>query len=559
MRLWRTWAAIAALALLSACALGDIKDFFRGYGRASSSALAAYDLPKLERAARGAVIFTVGDFGALDTDALETHAVPWRLAGAALALAEHDASGAPLSAESLRVVMLRFGFIYPDTIGNWPTGAMPPAFGGPLGLNIGVIERRVPRIELTVANLGCASCHAGVTYDAQGRPRTDAAWLGAPNTSLDLEAYVQGIYRAFATYGADTDKLLSAVPLVFPDTTADELKTLRSFVLPRVAKRMARLTAAGQGPLPFVNGAPGITNGVAALKMQLGVLAADAHATQRGFTAIPDLGDRGFRSALLYDGAYAPAHDAPDRAFQRADITEAHLDGLAVVTAFFTVPSMGVHPDKARSHLEEAKNVFRFLGAYAPPRYPGRIDTARAALGQEVYAARCASCHGAYDVDLHAPKLVSFPNRLAPYDTDPARSRAFTPDLAAAVEASPYGDLITARATGGYVAPLLTGVWMSAPYLHNGSVPTLRQLLNPSERPVRFLVGGHRLNLQTVGIDGVADAGGAYIYPNGYAPFSTPVLIDTTQPGFSNRGHEKDFEGLSAREKAALLEYLKLL
>ncbi len=559
MKSLRPWAALGALVLLSACALGGVRDFLRGYGRAPSSALAAYDLPSLDRATRGAVLFSVGDFGALDTDALETHAVPWRLAAAALVLAEHDGAGAPMTAETLRVVLRRFGFLYPETIGNWPAGAAPPHLTGPLGMNIGVIERRVPRIELTVANLGCASCHAGVTYDAQGTPRTGTAWLGAPNTSLDLEAYVQAVYRAFAAYGANTDALLQAVTQVFPETTAAELKTLRGFVLPRVKTRMARLAAAGQGPLPFINGAPGLTNGVAALKMQLAVLPSDAHASQRGFTAIPDLGDRGFRTSLLYDGAYAPAGAPTDRPMQRADITDVHLDGLAVVTAFFTVPSMGVHPDRARGHLDEAKDVFRFFNAYTAPRYPGAIDTAKAARGQGVYGARCASCHGAYDDSLAHPRLQSFPNRIAPYDTDPTRGAAFTPDLAAAVKDSSYGDLITARANGGYAAPLLTGVWMSAPYLHNGSVPTLRQLLTPTERPAQFMAGGHRLNLATVGIDGQVDARGRYVYPPEYAPFSAPALIDTTQLGLSNRGHETDFEQLSAQEKAALLEYLKLL
>lgn len=556
MNTLRIWTAVTALALLSACALGD---FVRGYGRAPSSALAAYDLKSLDRATRGGVIFAVGDFGALDTDALETHAVPWRLAGAALVLAEHDATGAPLTADTLRVVLRRFGFLYPQTIGNWPAGAAPPRLVGPLGLNVGVIERSVPRVELTVANLGCASCHAGVTYDAHGAPRTDTAWLGAPNTSLDLEAYVQAVYRAFVKYGADTDKVLHAVTVVFPDTTAAEMKTLKGFVLPRVKTRMARLAASGGGPLPFVNGAPGLTNGVAALKMQLAVLPPDAHASQRGFTAIPDLGDRGFRTSLLYDGAYAPAHETGDHPMLRADVTDAHLDGLAVVTAFFTVPSMGVHPDRARGHLDEARDVFRFFNAYEAPRYPGAIEAVKAGQGRSLYAGRCAACHGVYDDSLAHPRLVSFPNRIAPYDSDPTRAAAFTPDLAAAVKTSSYGDLIIARATGGYAAPLLTGVWMSAPYLHNGSVPTLRQLLSPSERPTRFMLGGHRLNLETVGVDGHLDASGVYVFPPSYKPFSMPSLIDTTQPGLSNRGHEKDFEGLSARDKAALLEYLKLL
>lgn len=550
----RFWIA-GLLLLVAACA--GAGDFFRGYAKAQSSALESYDLASLSRETRGGVLFAVGDFGALDTDALESHATPWRLAGTALVRAEARRSGAPVSPETLRAVMTRFGFLYPETIGNFPKDAPPPKLAAPLGLNTGVVTRSVPSIRLTVANLGCASCHAGPTFDAQGAPQPSNAWLGAPNTSLDLEAYVQAIYGAFAAE-TDMDALIAAVLQVFPDTSEAELKTLRSFVAPRVKKRMDALTAAGAGPLPFVNGAPGLTNGVAALKMQLAQLHGDAHGGERGFTSIPDLGDRGWRASLLYDGAYAPAGFAGDRAFSRADITERHLDDLATITAFFTVPSMGVRPEKARAHLDEAKDVFRFFAAYRAPRFPGRIDRAKAARGQAIYAAQCASCHGVYDESLDAPRLTSFPNRTTPYDTDGARAAAFTPALAAAVKASPYGDLLTARATGGYAAPLLSGVWMTAPYLHNGSVPTIRQLLTPAERPQRFMTGGHRLNFTTLGIDGRMGADGAYVYPQGYAPWSTPQMIDTTQPGLSNRGH---LEGvaLSDHEKAALIEYLKLL
>lgn len=553
----RALVLLASLTFLVAACAGA-RDFFRGYGKAQSSALAAYDLAALTPQQRGGLYFALGDFGALDTDALETHATPWRLAGTALVRAEAKKTGAPVSPETLRAVLTRFGFLYPETIANWPQGVAPAQRDTPLGLNTGVIRRSVPRVELTVANLGCASCHAGPIFDAKGDPQPNTAWLGAPNTSLDLEAYVQAIYAAFAAE-TDTEALIAAVPQVFPDTSEAELKTFRSFVAPRVKKRMDALRVAGQGPLPFVNGAPGLTNGVAALKMQLHLLGADSHGGEHGFTSIPDLGERGLRSSLLYDGAYAPADANVDRVLRRADITDAHLDELAVITAFFTVPSMGVHPERARTHLGEAKDVFRFFAAYDSPRFPGPVDRAKATRGRDLYAARCASCHGAYDASLERPRLESFPNTIAPYDTDDARRNAFTPALADAVKKSPYGDLLVARATGGYVAPLLTGLWMTAPYLHNGSVPTLRQLLTPSERPARFMMGGHRLDYRAVGIAGAVDASGVYAYPRGYTPWSTPVVIDTTKPGLSNRGHEADVTGLSEPEKAALIEYLKLL
>jgi hypothetical protein len=542
--------ALAFVLLLLAGACAPVYDFFRGYGSARTQALGAYDLPALSQETRGAVYFTLGDFGALDTDAMETHAVPWRLAGAALVLAEHEAMGAPLTVSTLRAVMQRFGFLYPTQIGNWPATVPPPELHGPLGLNIGRIERSVPRVDLMVANLGCASCHAGVSYDAEGLPRADAAWLGAPNTSLNLEAYVQAIYDAFAKYGADGPRLIEVAQAVFPDMRADEVATLKSFVLPRVKQRMARIAAQeSAGPLPFVNGTAGVTNGVAALKMQFGLLGAGAQAQERGFTAIPDLGDRGLRAMLLYDGAYAPKGEGPIGPFTRADVTPAHLDRLGEVTAFFTVPSMGVHPGRVRAHLADARDVLHFVDTYASPRFPAPVDRARAREGQALYAARCASCHGAYDDSLERPRLQSFPNWMGDVGTDPARAQAFTPALRDKLNQSAYGEKIISRATGQYAAPPLSGLWMSAPYLHNGAVPSLEGVLDPSKRPASFRVGGHALDLATLGVS----------YPAGHTPFATPQTIDTTQAGFGNRGHETEVEGLSARERRALIEYLKLL
>jgi mono/diheme cytochrome c family protein len=554
------FAAIALSASLAACAAA-ISDFTRGYAEGEASALSQYASATLTPEQRGAVAFTLSDFGALNTDTLETHAVPWRLAVAALALRDADENGGSVELARVQPLMTRFGFLYPDSIANWPEGLPQPtrALEAPMGLSVGLVQRGVPNVRLTAANLACASCHAGHSFDANGMPQPDIAYLGVPNTSLDLEAYVQEIYAAFKAVRGDEVRLLQAVRTVFPDTTVAEMRTIDNFVLPRLQTRMDALEAAGDRPLPFVNGAPGLTNGVAALRMQFGLLDTNAYEAARGFTSIPDLGARGFRSALLYDGAYAPRDNRRGQALTANDVTQTHLDDLATVTAFFTVPSMGVHPDRAAAHLDDARAVFAFLREYQAPRFPGRIDARRAARGRTLYAERCASCHGLYDDSLERPTLVSFPNWIGPYDTDPARAAAFDAPTAAAVNASPYGDLMSTQATNQYQAPPLTGLWLTAPYLHNGSVPTIWHLMKPETRPVRFMVGGHRLNYTRLGIDGNTARGGDYMYPTNYRPWSRPVVIDTRAPGLSNRGHTEEFERFNDNQRRDLIEYLKLL
>jgi len=160
---------------------------------------------------------------------------------------------------------------------------------------------------------------------------------------------------------------------------------------------------------------------------------------------------------------------------------------------------------------------------------------------------------------------VSFPNRRvsqAEMNTSPARWRAIDADLVQAVSRSAiarHAVPTTPDPAGGYVAPILSGLWASAPYLHNGSVPTLWHLMHAAERPLRFQVGGHALDWNRVGIAGALNAGGEYVFPTDYEPWSEPELYDTAQPGLENSGHEQPFDELSETEKDELLEYLKVL
>jgi hypothetical protein len=109
------------------------------------------------------------------------------------------------------------------------------------------------------------------------------------------------------------------------------------------------------------------------------------------------------------------------------------------------------------------------------------------------------------------------------------------------------------RETGGPVYPgrLLEGVWATAPYLHNGSVPTLYHLLLPAaERPKTFQVGSQEFDPKAVG----------FVWEKELAS-STPdkplFEFDTTIEGNRNVGHEYGAE-LAPDEKWALVEYLKV-
>jgi cytochrome c5 len=501
----------------------------------------------------GAAAMIGADFGGLGTQALRSHALPWRLMAAALVLEARRAD--PALAEdttTLHRVLAGFGFLVDARLVNAPAGIAGLNRELPLGLTHGDLSP-VGGSRVRVANLACAACHAGVTYGADGMPRPQAVWLGAPNTSIDLEAYTLAAFRALRAGLQDRESLLATAGRLFPDMDAREALSLRWLVLPLVEARMRELGPVDR-PLPFTNGLPGSTNGVAALKMALGVPLMEGGPADAGIVSVPELADRVLRRAVLVDSAYAVPGAQRGQPTTPADVTPRHLSALALITTFFTVPSMGVPPDQASAHQGDAEAIMAFLREVRPQPFPGALDRAAAEVGRGVYEARCAACHGSHGPGLDAPRLERFANWSGDVGTDTLRARAFTPELARAVSASPHGRHMDVVSSGLYAAPPLTGVWRSAPYLHNGSVPTLAALLSPDQRPVRFRVGGHKLDLERVGIALGPDGD----YPARYRPFSGAAWVDTTRPGLGNQGHEFGAD-LSARDKAALIEYLKHL
>src|SRR3954462_12186794 len=123
-----------------------------------------------------------------------------------------------------------------------------------------------------------------------------------------------------------------------------------------------------------------------------------------------------------------------------------------------------------------------------PPPYPYAIDWALAEKGKALFYSkelRCSRCHGEYD----GHGNVRWPGVHTDVETDPARRLVVSETFIEAFDASPLAREGSLEKSEGYAATPLTGVWANYPYLHNGSVPTLYDLLGPvSERPAIFSV-----------------------------------------------------------------------
>ena len=239
------------------------------------------------------------------------------------------------------------------------------------------------------------------------------------------------------------------------------------------------------------------------------------------------------------------------------------------------------------------------------PRWPAEIlppvDANLVARGATLYKQHCQTCHAAIDRDDPKRKIVAYVAGVDIVGTDAqsvknlVAARAPTGILQGAIspkgerygaEASVLallGDLVrrslSAQPAAGvaalasaklhgmneakkqgdftkstpqnptaellaYKARPLNGIWASAPYLHNGSVPTLYDLLRPAAaRPKRFAVGRWQFDPKKVGY--VSDG-------------ELPWVYDTAMTGNHNRGHEYG-TSLSDDDRWALVEYLKTL
>ena len=203
-----------------------------------------------------------------------------------------------------------------------------------------------------------------------------------------------------------------------------------------------------------------------------------------------------------------------------------------------------LHGKRGDLQFADVKRQTDLSEKIAPPKYPFKIDNEAAKRGAPLFEANCNSCHGGLESDKRL-----FP--VAEVGTDPHRAEMFTQKLAdgfnkflAELEAEGYQPPkeFGVRSTGKYWAATLSGVWARSPYLHNGSVRTMHELLtSPAQRAKSFRRGSQMFDEREMGYTDE----GAYV-------------LDTSASGNSNSGHDYGAK-LSDNEKRDLVEYLKTL
>lgn len=208
--------------------------------------------------------------------------------------------------------------------------------------------------------------------------------------------------------------------------------------------------------------------------------------------------------------------------------------------------------------LKSLDRIVGWLWNLKAPGFPGKIDADKAEAGKQLYQYYCADCHGRQDGDQFNfdTKQFSRLGKIEPIGligTDRGRLNSYS-ELLSVNQNTLYSGYAWRfsqfRKTNGYANMPLDGVWIRSPYLHNGSVPTLRDLLNVAEeRPKTFYRGYDVFDWEKVGyISNVPNENGKYFFK-----------FDSTVEGNSNQGHEGEAYGtaLNADQKDAIVEYMK--
>jgi mono/diheme cytochrome c family protein len=329
----------------------------------------------------------------------------------------------------------------------------------------------------------------------------------------------------------------------------------------------------------------------------------------KGYSKIPAVFLEGSRKWAQFDGSVADPHTRSGLAAMTAGGSVDNLGGLGVghhvmAAADYTVRGL-VGPTW--------KDIFGAPPGDAPAPDPADAEEARLAesqrRGRKVYRQHCASCHGRPDPtspgrwlskdDKEFGKIVPVVDPFDPANRPPIADWVAFPDRGAWAQQAtdpervvfrdgrvmPYvlftyfdrGQPVKStgeyypldhplaikrseiRNSGGYVNAPLDSLFLRAPFLHNGSVPTLAQLINLDRRPEKFLRGTNAYNREKAGIDAPAP-------PDGFVPKPSDALFwlfDTTQRGNRNHGHNYpwtyDDPARDERALKDLLAYLKTL
>jgi mono/diheme cytochrome c family protein len=425
--------------------------------------------------------------------------------------------------------------------------------------------------------LTCAACHTGqVNYNG-----TALLIQGGPAQN-DIETFRARLGDAFAANASNPEKaqrfvgrILAQQPELSPADVQAGLQCFGKASMARARFEQEALAAADEEP-PSAAGPARLD----ALGRGGNSLFAESTGTVGNYkpttapVSFPALWDTPYFDWVLYNNSV------------RQPLARSVVEALGV-GAPMDLSTLDAPELRHNVQMDNLVDIQLWLQDLKSPKWPepvlGDIDQDLGDRGAEVYGANCASCHQVIDRDAHDASCPSRTEVVIPsypieaVGTDPRQAVNFaTREITLGQQNQPLGawvKLITDKVVGQYTADPknaaraelvncdlgndfqvieeyrarpLNGIWATAPYLHNGSVPDMVELLKPAaQRPATFYVGNWEFDPERLGFEWQSAFLGAFEF-------------DTSITGNSNAGHEHGTE-LSDGDKRALIEYLKTL
>ena len=409
----------------------------------------------------------------------------------------------------------------------------------------------------------CALCHA--TQYRVGPAATPVIVAAGGSHTADIQGLLEFFSRAASDSRFSAETILTQIDLAYPLGFVDRL--LYKFVFIPVARKRLREQGAGFAwASTRPRWGPGRDPPMNLTKFNLLALPMDSSVDNTDFPSLFNLRSRVREGRNWPADDYSLTADFAKLGIPHESLLLMNLDGATTSWRSVIIDSaLGLQAEDSDFFRQRIADIEEWLLDLPAPEYPLPVDSALAARGHQVFEAECASCH-ASGRDNRLGTVIP----LAEIGTDAERVHAWTREAADSanrivrnrmgIERTPMG-----KPPAGYIALQLDGLWLRAPYLHNGSVPTLRALLEPPERrPRAFYRGYDVIDRVHVGFVSRRCAEGSATqsdtlsvdFQRGCMPEERGWLYDTSERGNGNGGHRYGTE-LPEDLKVALVEYLK--
>lgn len=415
-------------------------------------------------------------------------------------------------------------------------------------------------VKVNRVGFNCLACHAGQVIDSNGKTQV---LLGAPNTRIDSPLFLfakTSQHRNFTS--TKFIEALRSKPLgwVYDNPAMLEIEKREREILlqPEIAEKLVKEIRNSSGLL--LTGFK-----VFRLFSYSKFNSPNSLEIKRGFM------DGLVPSYLAYLSTLGSLRDITavfktlPKSAAEVDVTSIwnqrgrgpnHWDG-AMQDTFHRNVGAAAGSLNSPVNVSQVKEVYDLLLDLPSSPYPFEVNLNKASRGEKLFIRNCQSCHQNTNQIYDYKSVGTDPNRFLHFTKNASVFQGHlllkvcqVKWLCSKSDGSEFLPEELSIKTAGYVGGRLDGIWARAPYLHNGSVPTLRALLT-NQRPTKFYRGAITYDTKNVGF-------------TWNQPIAGSVLYNTQLDGNSNRGHDStEYLGLNWSrhpvELEELLEYLKTL